>query len=152
MTSHEKRVEIFGYKQTYLNLKKQWAKRKNHTALEHAVYNILRGYRADRGFSKMTNSNKLENGLFYGSSYWYLFRKLESRDDCSRFKELFSGSHFHIYIDDKEKKKSIINYMIIKRLELVCELCFQNTINTYHLRKAYELHQESISSGKESDG
>ena len=36
--------------------------KKQHSAAEHVIYNILRGYPANRGFTPITNKNKLNNG------------------------------------------------------------------------------------------
>lgn len=36
--------------------------KKEHYASDHVIYNILRGYPANRGFTPITNKNKLNNG------------------------------------------------------------------------------------------
>ena len=49
-------------KEQYLAIKKIWANMKEHTASELIIYNLLRGFPADRGFTPVTNKNKLSNG------------------------------------------------------------------------------------------
>jgi len=61
-TTHEKRLEIYETKEQYLQMKEEWRKIKNHSNLQHIAYNILRGLPSDRGFTKPSNSIKIENG------------------------------------------------------------------------------------------
>ena len=43
-------------------MKATFKAQKPHSAAEHMIYNILRSYPADRGFTPITNKNKLNNG------------------------------------------------------------------------------------------
>lgn len=83
MTPHEIRVSLFETKEQYLATKKEWAKTKNHTAQQHAIYNVLRGYEPTRGFTPITKQSRLDNGhrgafadtcwplsLHYGPKAW----------------------------------------------------------------------------------
>jgi len=49
-------------KDQYLEVIKAWRETKHHTASEHIIYNILRGYPSSRGFTPITNKIKLANG------------------------------------------------------------------------------------------
>lgn len=75
MTPHEKRVSIFETKEQYLQMKQKWAERKTHSALEHALYNILRGYHAQKGFSPIVRESRIKNGhqgAFYDLVHYQL--------------------------------------------------------------------------------
>ena len=62
MNPHEIRVSLYETQEQYLAVKKEWAKTKKHSALEHAAYNILRGYDPERGFTPITRKSRLDNG------------------------------------------------------------------------------------------
>ena len=46
----------------YLVVKQQWKNTNEHSATELILYNLLRGFPAKRGFTPITNKNKLANG------------------------------------------------------------------------------------------
>jgi hypothetical protein len=39
-----------------------WKQPKSHTASQHVIYNVLRGYEPKRGFTPITRPTKLANG------------------------------------------------------------------------------------------
>ena len=52
-------------KEQYLALKAAWIQEKyqhDHNSVSHVIYNILRGFPADRGFTPITDPKKLANG------------------------------------------------------------------------------------------
>ena len=50
-------------KEQYLAVKQQWKKNAHHSAEEIIIYNLLRGFPADRGFTPLKNPNKINNAL-----------------------------------------------------------------------------------------
>lgn len=81
MTPHEIRVSIYETKEQYLQLKKEWAKKKYHSAFEHTLYNILRGHDPDRGFTPITRQSRIDNGhygAFYDQCRWRIYNILKS--------------------------------------------------------------------------
>ncbi len=62
------------------------------TATHHLIYNLLRGYDASRGFTPVTNKNKLTNDAYINhglyEAYWYA-RYYASRDE---FLKPFDGT------------------------------------------------------------
>jgi GTP-binding protein EngB required for normal cell division len=49
-------------KEQYLAVKAAFKAQKSHSAADHMIYNILRSYPADRGFTPISNKTKLDNG------------------------------------------------------------------------------------------
>lgn len=49
-------------KEQYQAMRAAFKAQKSHSAADHLIYNILRSYPADRGFTPISNSNKLNNG------------------------------------------------------------------------------------------
>jgi hypothetical protein len=43
-------------------MKEAFKAQKSHSAADHMIYNILRSYPANRGFTPISNKNKLDNG------------------------------------------------------------------------------------------
>lgn len=83
MTTHNTN---FNTKEEYLAFRKAWATAVNNgeeiSAEHHALYNILRGYPASRGFTPITNANKLRNGTPINNGLYYavlLLRKMPER-------------------------------------------------------------------------
>lgn len=92
MTPHEKRVSIYETKEQYLQMKQKWAERKNHSALEHALYNILRGLDAQKGFSPIVREIRIKNGhqgAYYDSIQWR-FSTIGSKLSEQRFESLLN--------------------------------------------------------------
>lgn len=56
-------------KEEYLAVTSAWASNSTHTAVEHILYNALRGHDLKRGFSPIQSANKLANG----STSWQSF-------------------------------------------------------------------------------
>lgn len=56
-------------KEQYLALKARWSVLTHKTATDHAFYNVLRGFPANRGFSPVTNQKKLSNGTSAWDAY-----------------------------------------------------------------------------------
>lgn len=57
-------------KDQYLAVKSNWKRYINsHSPVSHIAYNILRGFEPSRGFTKITNPNKLCNGASAWSSF-----------------------------------------------------------------------------------
>ncbi len=65
MTTHNTN---FNSKEEYLAFRKAWATAVNNgeriTSEHHVLYNLLRGHPHHRGFTPITNANKLRNGMF----------------------------------------------------------------------------------------
>lgn len=110
MSPHEKRVSIYETKEQYLQLKKEWAGTKNHSAPDYSIYNILRGHPADRGFTPITKWNRLQNGA-QGAFY-------------DKVKYRLSG------IIDKYGEEGFVEYLKVR---------YNDVINLATLRKAYVL-------------
>ncbi len=67
---------FFNDKEHYLQFKAAWAKAVNNpdvqiTASHHLVYNLVRGYDATRGFTPITNVNKLSNGAYINHGLYF---------------------------------------------------------------------------------
>jgi hypothetical protein len=50
-------------KEAYLAIKQQWKQNAHHSAAEIVIYNLLRGFPADRGFAPLKNPNKINNSI-----------------------------------------------------------------------------------------
>lgn len=77
MTPHEKRVSIFETKEQYLQMKESWAKTENHTNVQHMMYNILRGYELNRGFTPLINQKKIDNGGQWNTGEYHAQRAIK---------------------------------------------------------------------------
>lgn len=62
MTPHEKRVSIFETQEQYLQMKAEWAGKQEHTAWDHAIYNLLRGFHVEKGFTPLQRKSRIDNG------------------------------------------------------------------------------------------
>lgn len=60
-------------------IKKIWKNIHDPSSLDHIIYNYLRGLPLDRGFTKITNSNKLANGAFADQAFKSAFWEFENR-------------------------------------------------------------------------
>jgi hypothetical protein len=49
-------------KEQYEQVKANWKQSKFHSASDHLIYNVLRGFNPSRGFTPITSTNKLTNG------------------------------------------------------------------------------------------
>jgi len=49
-------------KSQYLETKRIWKSKSAHSSTELLIYNLLRGFPPERGFTPITNANKLANG------------------------------------------------------------------------------------------
>lgn len=49
-------------KEQYLAAKAEWKSNKNRDAVDHIIYNAIRGFDIKRGFTGITNPTKLGNG------------------------------------------------------------------------------------------
>lgn len=49
-------------KDQYLTVLATWKQTKDHKAVDHIIYNVLRGFDPKRGFTPITKAIKLENG------------------------------------------------------------------------------------------
>lgn len=56
-------------KEQYAELKKSFKAYRNPSSSSYLIYNLLRSYPANRGFTPITNSNKLANGLKADSGF-----------------------------------------------------------------------------------
>ena len=75
-------------REEFIQVKESWASKKNHTAGEHIVYNILRGKGFKHGFIEKTKN-------IQGSNPWYAYSMAKcdawnmSRFYNERFKAVF---------------------------------------------------------------
>ncbi len=56
-------------REQYNGIVATWKNLKSHTAEDHIIYNALRGFDIKRGFTPITNKNKLVNGLAEWSGF-----------------------------------------------------------------------------------
>lgn len=76
-------------KEQYLSIKARWSETSNcHSAKDHIIYNVLRGFPLDRGFSPVTDSNKLANG----AEAWQAFTQAKS-SAAFQFREIMHYEH-----------------------------------------------------------
>lgn len=54
-------------KEEYLTVKKTWASKQDHSAVDHVLYNVLRGKDAKLGFSEKTKN-------IQGNDSWYSYK------------------------------------------------------------------------------
>lgn len=91
MTTHN---SIFSSKEEYLAFKATWASVVNSsaeiTAIHHVLYNLLRGFPHDRGFTPITNSNKLANGMLMNGALYYAIKRLQRWQEEGSFPEYFT--------------------------------------------------------------
>lgn len=79
--------KFFTDKEHYLSFKKAWAKASQAgktTAAHHILYNLLRGYDISRGFTPITNRNKLENGAYINHGLYFASHNLRHKIDDAR--------------------------------------------------------------------
>lgn len=80
-------------KESYQNVLLAWRKQSSHSPSQHIIYNLLRSFNARRGFTQITNKNKLSNGsspwLGYEEAYEFAKRMLaipvQSRYDTDEY-------------------------------------------------------------------
>lgn len=80
---------FFNDKEHYLQFKAAWAKAVNDpdvqiTATHHLVYNLIRGYDATRGFTPITNVNKLSNGAYINHGLYFARSALSMHIGCAK--------------------------------------------------------------------
>lgn len=100
---------IFKTKEQYFSFRDAWASAVNnketrsHLRAEHYIlYNILCGKSFDRGFTPITNANKLQNGMYINHGLYNATYKL--RSIISSAKDLFSGKTLSSYQTDEFPK------------------------------------------------
>jgi len=91
MTTHN---SIFSSKEEYLAFKATWASVVNSsaqiTSIHHVLYNLLRGLPHDRGFTPVTNSNKLANGTMINGELYYACKHLHRWQKEGSFPDYFT--------------------------------------------------------------
>ncbi len=88
MTTHNTN---FSTKEEYLAFRKAWATAVNNgeeiSAAHHVLYNILRGHPHSRGFTPITNANKLRNGTFINAGLYHALYVLRQFQKSGRVPE-----------------------------------------------------------------
>lgn len=56
-------------KEQYINVCIAWKAKTSHSASHHIIYNLLRSFDMDRGFTPITNRTKLSNGVIEWTGY-----------------------------------------------------------------------------------
>lgn len=132
MSPHEKRVFIFETKEQYLEMRKQWKSKKHHSATEHIMHNLLRGYDPERGITALTNQKKIDNGGWYNSALYMAFKGVNYKgyDGPPEYginwlfrEDSWSGNRRHVLFDEFIKK-------------------FEPSVNELTARKAYDIYYE----------